>query len=64
MKEVISEYCSRLRSVFSSHLNGHNKIIAINSYAIPVLRYSAGGINWTQTDLDDIDCKTRKLMTI
>jgi len=29
-----------------------------------VLRYSAGVTNWTQTDLDEIDCKTRKLMTI
>jgi len=37
---VISEYRSRLRSVLSSHLNGHNKIIAINSYAIQVLRYT------------------------
>ena len=39
-------------------------IIAINSYAIPVLRYSAGIINWTQSDLDEIDHKARKLMTI
>ena len=37
---VISEYRSRLQYVLSSHLNGHYKIIAINSYAIPVLRYS------------------------
>ena len=61
---VISEYRSRLQSVLSSHLNGHNKIIAINSYAIPVLRYSASVINWTQTHLDEIYHKTRKLMTI
>jgi len=61
---LIREYCSRLRSVLSSYLNGHNKIIAINSYAIPVLRYSAGIISWTQSDLDEIDRKTRKLMTI
>jgi len=29
-----------------------------------VLRYSAGIISWTQSDLDEIDRKTRKLMTI
>lgn len=63
-RRIISEYRSRFRSVVSSHLNGHYKIIAINSYALPVLRYSAGIVNWTQAELDDIDRKSRKLLTI
>lgn len=46
-----------------SHLNGHYKIIALNCYAIPVMRYSAE-IHWTQAELDDIDCKFRNLLTI
>ena len=63
-KAVLTEYRSRFRHVLSSHLNGHYKIVALNSYALPVIRYSAGIIKWTQTELDDIDCKSRKLLTI
>ena len=36
----------------------------LNSYALPVIRYSAGIVKWTQCKLDDIDRKTRKLSTI
>ena len=61
---VLSEYRSRFRHVLSSHLNGHYKIAALNSYALPLLRYSAGIIGWTQTELDDVDRKSRKLLTI
>ena len=63
-QKVITEYRSRFRSVLSSHLNGHYKMIALNCYAIPVIRYSAGILNWTQAELDDIDRKSRKLLTI
>ena len=50
--------------MLSSYLNGHYKIIALNSYALLVVRYSAGIIKWTQSELDDIDRKSRKLLTI
>ena len=61
---VIAEYHSQFCSVLSPHLNGHYKIIALNSYAIPIMHYSAEILNWTQTELDDIDRKNRKLLTI
>jgi len=41
-----------------------NKIQAIGSLAIPVLRYSFGIINWHQEELQKLDQKTRKLLTI
>ena len=63
-QNVIAEYCSRFCSVLFSYLNGHYKIIALNSYAIPIMHYSAGILNWTQAVLDVIDRKTRKLLTI
>lgn len=50
--------------MLSSQLNGHNKIITIKSYAVPVLRYSAGIVSWSLNELDEIDHKTRKLITI
>ena len=42
MKEVITkEYKRRVRKVLETKLNGGNIIKAINTWAIPVLRYSA-----------------------
>ena len=61
---VLSEYQSQFCGVLSSHLNGHYKIIALNSYALLVVRYSAGIIKWMQFELDDIDYRSRKLLTI
>ena len=62
-KKVASEYTKRVRKVLKSKLNGGNSIRAINSWAVPVIRYTAGIVNWTQAELGDLDRKTRKLMT-
>jgi hypothetical protein len=40
------EYTRRLRIVLKSELNAKNKVTAIGTSAIPVLRYSFGIINW------------------
>jgi len=45
-------------------LSAKNKIQAIGSLAVPVLRYSFGIINWHQEELQKLDHKTRKLLTI
>ena len=47
-----------------SHLYACNKIDTINMYAVAVVRYSAGIVNWTKGDLDNLDQRTRTLMTI
>jgi hypothetical protein len=52
-----------VRKVLKSKLNGGNIIKAINSWAVPVIRYTAGVVDWTQAELKDLDRKTRKLMT-
>jgi hypothetical protein len=36
----------------------------IESLAIPVLRYSYGIINWHQEEIQKLDRKTRKILTI
>jgi len=58
------EYLRRLRLVLGTELNANNKIQAIGSLAVPVLRYSFGIINWHQEELQKLDRKTRKLLTI
>ena len=62
-KKAASEYTKRVRNVLKSKLNGGNSIRAINSWAVPVIRYTAGIVDWTQAELEDLDRKTRKLMT-
>ena len=65
MKEKVrSEYTRRVKLLLESKLNGGNVIKAINTWAVAVLRYSGGILDWTQDELKCIDRKTRKLMTI
>ena len=54
----------RLGLVLGTELSAKNKIQAIGSLAVPVLRYSFGIVNWHQEELQKLDRKTRKLLTI
>ena len=65
MKEKIKkEYLRRTRKVLESKLNSGNLIRAINTWAVSLVRYSAAFIGWTHTELEGLDRKTRKLMTM
>ena len=57
-------YLRRLRLVLGTELSAKNKIRAIGSLAVPVLRYNFGIINWHQEELQKLDLKRRKLLTI
>jgi hypothetical protein len=48
----------------STQLSAKNKVEAIGSLAVPVLRYSFGIINWHQKEIQKLDRKTRKMLTI
>ena len=52
-----------MRKIVKTKLNGRNIVKGINTWAIPVLRYSAPFFSWTKTELQSIDGKTRKLLT-
>ena len=65
MKEKIrKEYARCVRQVLKSKLNGVNTFSAKNSRAVAVVRYSAGVGHWRKDKLQEIDRKTRKLLTI
>ena len=57
-------YLRRLRLVLGTELSAKNKIQAIGSLAVSVLRYKFGIVNWHQEELQKLDRKTRKLLTI
>ncbi len=47
-----------------SKLNGWNIVKAINTWAVSLMRDSAGIVEWTTADLDVTARRTRKLMTL
>ena len=54
----------RVKMVLRTELYGRNKVLAINGLALPVLTYSFGVIHWRTTDLQQLDRRTRKLLTM
>ena len=65
MKNILKkEYKRRIRKILQSKLNGGNKIKAINTWAVSLLRYSAPFVNWTKEEVREMDRMTRKTMTM
>ena len=65
MKEQVrKEYFRRVKKILKSKLNGGNTIKAINSRAVSIIGYGAGIMDWTKEELQEMDKKTRKLLTI
>ena len=62
--KIVKEYKRRLRLILKSKLNGKNKVIAINTWAVAIFRYSAGILEWKSSELKKIDRKSRKTMTM
>ena len=51
MKKIKKEYIKRLKAILKSKLNSGNTVKAINSWAVPVIRYSAGIVDWKNSEL-------------
>ena len=58
------EYLRRLKKILKSKLNSKNTITAINSRAVSIIRYSAGIVTWRVNELQDLDRKIRKMLTM
>ena len=62
--KVTAKYKRRLRLILKSKLNGKNKIQVINTWAVALLRYGSGIINWNVDKLKKINRTTRKTLTM
>ena len=62
--EFFREYKMRIRLILISKLIGKNKIKAINSWAVAIMRYGARKLKWRVDELKELNRKTRKLLTI
>jgi len=58
------EYLRRFGLVLGTELSAKNKIQAMRSLAVPVLRYTFGIVNRRQEELQKLDRTTRKLLII
>ena len=65
MKEKIQkEYLRRTRKLLETKLNSRSLIKGINTWAVPLVRYSGPFLKWTRDELKQMDQRTRKLMTM
>ena len=63
-RSVKTEYFKRVRLALKSRLNAANVFQAINIWAVPTVRYGAGIIQFAKEELQQLDRKTRKLITL
>jgi len=65
MHKIISkENLYRMRLILKSSLSPRNKTKAINQFAVPVFQYDCAINNWPQLEINNLDTKTRKVLTI
>ena len=65
MKDTIrKEYLRRTRKLLETKLSSRNVIKGINTWAVPLVRYSEPFLKWTRAELKQMDQRTRKLMTM
>ena len=65
MKEKVGkEYLRRVKLLSKSKLYAGNLVRGINAWAVGVIRYSAGILDWTCHELKKLDTKTRKILTM
>ena len=62
-ERVMNEYYRRIRKIWRSELYSKNKVAAHNTFAVPVLVPTFGILDWTKKEVEDIDIKTRKILT-
>ena len=56
MKRKVKEvYQTRITLLMKTHLNGKNLFLALNTWAITVIRYSAAFLDWMKKETKELD---------
>ena len=61
--KIQKEYLRRTRKLLETKLSSRNLIKGINTWAVPLVRYSGPFLKWTREEPRQMDQRTRKLMT-
>ena len=65
MKDIIrKEYLRRTRKLHETKLSSRNLIKGINTWVVPLVRYSRNFLKWSREELKQMDQRTRKQMTM
>ena len=65
MKEFfLKRYLWRTRNLLQTKLRSRNLIKEINTWAVRLVRYSGPFLKWNKEELQQMDARTRKLVTI
>ena len=65
MKDKIQkEYLRRTRKLLETKLSCRNLIKGINTWAVPLVRYSGSFLKWARDEFKQMDQRTRKVMTM
>ena len=65
MKDMIrKEYPRRTRKLLETKLSSRNLMKGINTWDVPLVRYSGPFLKWTREELKQMDQMTRKQMTM
>ena len=62
--KIQKEYLKRTIKLLKTKLSCRNLIKGINTWAVPLVRYSGPFFKWTRDELKQMDQRTRKLMTM
>ena len=62
--KVTKGYKKRVRKIWNSVLNRQNKVTAHNTFAVPIITQTAGILDWTKKEIEDLDIMTRKTITM
>ena len=62
--KIQKEYLWRTRKLLETKLSCKNLIKGIDTWALPLVRYSGPFLKWTRDGLKNMDQRTRKLMTM
>ena len=63
-EKIHKEYLGRTRKLLETKLNCKNLIKGINTWAVPLVRYSGPFLKWTRDEPKQMNQRTRKLMTM
>ena len=58
------EYLRRTRKLLETKLSSRNLMKGINTWAVPLVRYSGPFLKWTGDELKQMDQRTKKLKTM
>ena len=54
---ITKEYYHRIKKIWNSELSSFNKVIARNTFAVPVFITSVGIVDWTKNEIKEMTAK-------